>query len=141
MKKLGIMNGPNMDRLGRREVGIYGEMTLEVLEERVREEGERLGVEVGCYQSNHEGELIDKLRDWEAGGFYGVVINPAGYTHTSVALRDAMMGAELKFVEVHISNIHGREKFRQKYLTAEASIGVISGLGIEGYLAAMRFLS
>lgn len=141
MKRIGIMNGPNMDRLGVREVHLYGDNTLKVLEDQLREEAEKLSVEVLFYQSNHEGALIDKIGEWADEGLDGVVINPAAYTHTSVALGDAIAGSGLSVVEVHISNIYAREEYRQKSMTAPACVAVISGLGIEGYHAAMRFLA
>ncbi len=140
MKKIGILNGPNLNRLGIREPGTYGTATLSDLEDRLRSEAKDLGVESDFFQSNHEGALIDKIAQWDDAKFDGVVLNPGGYTHTSVALRDAIGGSSLTVVEVHISNTHGRESFRQNSLTAPVCKGVIAGLGFESYSLALRFL-
>jgi 3-dehydroquinate dehydratase II len=139
MKKIAILNGPNLDRLGQREPEIYGSATLADLETALRAEfGARAQLEF--FQSNHEGALIDKLGALAEAKFDGLVINGAALTHTSVALRDALLGAHLPTVEVHISNIYKREKFRHTSLTAPACLAVITGLGLEGYHAAVRFL-
>jgi len=140
MKQIGILNGPNLGRLGKREPEIYGRDTLADLQARVDEHAAKLGCKVECFQSNHEGELIDKLEKWTDSGFIGAIINPAGFTHTSVALRDAVAGSGLSCVEVHLSNIHAREDFRKMSLTAPVCVGVVSGLGFTGYLAALDFL-
>jgi 3-dehydroquinate dehydratase-2 len=139
MKKIAILNGPNLDRLGKREPEIYGSATLSDLEKGLREEfGKRAALEF--FQSNHEGELIDRIATLADQKFDGIVINAGALTHTSVALRDALLGAHIPAVEVHISNIYRREEFRHESLTAPACVAVISGLGTEGYLAAARFL-
>ena len=139
MKKIAILNGPNLDRLGKREPEIYGRATLADLEKALRAEfGATAQLEF--FQSNHEGALIDKIAALVDAKTDGLVINPGGLTHTSVALRDALLGAHLPTVEVHISNIYKREDFRHKSLTAPASVAVITGLGLEGYHAALRFL-
>ncbi|MDP0498169.1 MAG: type II 3-dehydroquinate dehydratase [Verrucomicrobiota bacterium JB024] len=140
MKQIGILNGPNLNRLGKREPDIYGHATLDDLTARLKEEAAAAGAELDCFQSNHEGELIDKLAAWADAGFVGAVINPGAFTHTSVALRDGIAGTGLRCVEVHISNIYRREEFRHKSLTAPVCEAVISGLGFEGYSAALRFL-
>lgn len=140
MKKFGILNGPNLDRLGKREAEIYGEKTLTDLEHFIQKEAEHLKVEIECFQSNHEGFLIDKINDWTDGSIDGVIINPAAYSHSSFALNDAISGSKLPFIEVHLSNIYARENFRQTSLTAPACIGLISGLGFEGYSAALSAL-
>lgn len=137
---IGLLNGPNLARLGRREPEVYGGTSLAGIEEAFREEAGRLGVRVDCFQSNHEGELIDRLERWTDESFAGVVLNPGGFTHTSVALRDAVSATGLPVVEVHLSNIHRREEFRHRSLTAGACRAAIAGLGPEGYLAALRFL-
>lgn len=139
MKRIAILNGPNLDRLGKREPEIYGHATLADLEKALRAEFGR-EVQLEFFQSNHEGGLIDKIAALADAKIDGVVFNPGAYTHTSVALRDALSGSGLRVVEVHISNIYRREEFRQHSLTAAASLAVISGLGFEGYRAAVRFL-
>jgi 3-dehydroquinate dehydratase II len=139
MKKLAILNGPNLDRLGKREPEIYGSATLGDLETSLRKEfGAKATLEF--FQSNHEGELIDRIAKIADAKFDGIVINGGALTHTSVALRDALLGAHLPTVEVHISNIYKREEFRHVSLTAPACAAVITGLGLEGYHAALRFL-
>jgi len=139
MKKIAILNGPNLDRLGRREPEIYGRATLADLEKALRAEfGERAQLEF--FQSNHEGALIDKIAALADAKFDALVLNAGALTHTSVALRDALLGAHLPAVEVHISNIYKHEEFRHESLTAPACLAVITGLGLEGYHAAIRFL-
>lgn len=139
MKRLAILNGPNLDRLGKREPEIYGSTTLAELEQSLRDAfaGQ---AELSFFQSNHEGALVDRISQLAENGSAGLVINGAALTHTSVALRDALLGAQLPAVEVHISNIYRREEFRHKSLTGPACVGVITGLGLEGYFAAIRFL-
>jgi 3-dehydroquinate dehydratase-2 len=139
VKKIAILNGPNLDRLGKREPEIYGRTTLADLEKALRAE---LGgqAELAFFQSNHEGELIDKIAALADAKYDGLVLNAGALTHTSVALRDALLGAHLPAIEVHISNIYQREEFRHTSLTAPACVAVITGLGLEGYHAAVRFL-
>jgi 3-dehydroquinate dehydratase II len=139
MKKIAILNGPNLDRLGKREPEIYGRATLADLEKALRAEvGDR--AQLDFFQSNHEGALIDKIAALADAKFDGLILNAGALTHTSVALRDALLGAHLPAVEVHISNIYKREEFRHESLTAPACVAVITGLGLEGYHAAVRFL-
>jgi 3-dehydroquinate dehydratase-2 len=139
MKKLAILNGPNLDRLGKREPEIYGRATLADLESALRAEfGGAAHLEF--FQSNHEGALIDRIAALAENHFDGVVLNAGAFTHTSVALRDALSGSGLRAVEVHISNIYKREEFRHQSHTAPVCVAVISGLGFEGYHAAVRFL-
>jgi 3-dehydroquinate dehydratase II len=139
MKKIAIVNGPNLDRLGKREPEIYGHATLADLEKTLRAEFGG-SAQLEFFQSNHEGALIDKIASLADAKFDGVVINGGAFTHTSVALRDALAGAHLAAVEVHISNIYKREDFRHTSLTAPACLAVITGLGLEGYHAAVRYL-
>jgi 3-dehydroquinate dehydratase-2 len=139
MKKIAIINGPNLDRLGQREPELYGHVTLAGLEKALRAEFGS-AAELEFFQSNHEGELIDKIAACADAKIAGLVINGGAFTHTSVALRDALLGARLPAVEVHISNLYKREAFRHTSLTAPACTGIISGLGLEGYHAAIRFL-
>lgn len=139
MKKIAILNGPNLDRLGKREPEIYGRATLADLEAALRAEfGAQAQLEF--FQSNHEGALIDRIAALADAKFDGLVLNGGALTHTSVALRDALLGSHLAAVEVHISNLYRREEFRHTSLTAPACLAVISGLGLEGYHAAIRFL-
>jgi 3-dehydroquinate dehydratase-2 len=139
MKKIAILNGPNLDRLGKREPEIYGRSTLADLEKALRAEF-GAGAQLEFFQSNHEGALLDKIASLADAKFDGLVINGGALTHTSIALRDALAGANLPTVEVHISNIYRREDFRRTSLTAPACLAVITGLGLEGYHAAIRYL-
>jgi 3-dehydroquinate dehydratase II len=139
MKKIAILNGPNLDRLGKREPEIYGRATLADLENALRAEFEGTA-QLEFFQSNHEGALLDKIAALTDAKFDALVLNGGAFTHTSVALRDALLGAHLPVVEVHISNIYKREDFRHRSLTAPACVAVITGLGLEGYHAAVRFL-
>ncbi|HAQ57575.1 MAG TPA: type II 3-dehydroquinate dehydratase [Opitutae bacterium] len=141
MKHIVIINGPNLDRLGKREPSIYGDQTLTDLENLLTEEAAEIGVQVQFYQSNHEGFIIDKIGEFADSEVFGIIINPGAFTHTSLALRDALTGSDLPAVEVHISNIYNREEIRQNSMTAEACIGVISGLGFDGYVAALKHLA
>ncbi|MEX0747946.1 MAG: type II 3-dehydroquinate dehydratase [Rhodothermales bacterium] len=137
--KLLILNGPNLNLLGTREPETYGRITLADIEESLRSSFPE--VILTFFQSNHEGELIDQLQSAAADGIDGIVFNPAGYTHTSVALRDAILAVRVEVVEVHLSNIHKREEFRHRSLTAGASVGQISGLGAIGYELAVRYFT
>jgi len=141
MKRICIINGPNMDRLGKREPSIYGDETLTDLENQLTEEADDLDVAVQFYQSNHEGFIIDKIGELSDSEIFGIIINPGALTHSSLALRDAIAGSDLPTIEVHISNIYRREEIRRHSITAEACIGVISGLGFESYCAALRYLA
>jgi len=139
-RSIGLLNGPNLGRLGRREPDVYGVVSLAEIERRVVETGEECSITVECCQSNHEGELIDRIEKWTDDGFCGIILNPGGFTHTSVALRDAVAGTSLPVVEVHLSNVHRREEFRHQSLTAGVCEAIVAGMGPEGYLAALRFL-
>ena len=134
-----VLHGPNLNLLGQREPHLYGHETLEQVDARIREHAARRGVEVEIAQSNHEGELIDRLHA-APGRHDGVIFNPGGYSHTSVALRDAIAAIGLPVIEVHLTNVHAREPFRRRSLTAAACRGVISGLGPLGYLLALDAL-
>ena len=111
--KILMINGPNLNMLGSRETGIYGSINLLTLENLVEDKARELGVEIDFFQSNHEGEIIDKIQSTQDLDINGIIINPAGYTHTSVAIRDALLSVQIPFIEVHISNISAREPFRQ----------------------------
>ena len=141
MKRIAILNGPNLNRLGRREPEIYGSATLKDLERLVRAEARRLGVAVTFFQSNHEGALIDRLHQLADRGVAGFIVNFAAYSHTSIALHDALKSTGLPAIEVHISDIGKREKFRHKSMTAGACVAMISGHGFPGYLEALRRLA
>jgi len=138
---IGILHGPNLNRLGNREPEVYGRTTLAEIDAALQAEAEALGVTIECFQSNHEGELIDQIWALADAGATGLVINPAAYTHTSVALRDAIAGSGLRAVEVHLSNIHRREAFRRQSYTAEVCEATVCGLGAAGYLVALRHLT
>lgn len=140
MKRFLILNGPNINFTGIREVGVYGAETYASILDYIRGEAERLGCEVEFYQSNHEGDLIDALQKAHTDGLDGVVFNPGGYTHTSVALHDAIASITPSVIEVHFSNIQSREGYRHVSLTAPACRGQIAGLGKKGYVLAMEAL-
>jgi 3-dehydroquinate dehydratase-2 len=141
MKKIGLLNGPNLDRLGKREPEVYGSVTLEEIVKKVESKAETCNCDVEAFQSNHEGALIDKIHQWADSGFSGLILNPGGLTHTSVALRDAIVASGLKTVEVHLSNIHAREDFRHKSLISGIAAAVVAGMSHHGYISALRFLS
>jgi 3-dehydroquinate dehydratase II len=134
-----VLHGPNLNLLGTREPEVYGRATLAEVDEAVRREAESLGIEVDIYQSNHEGALVDRIHE-TAPGSAGYVVNAGGYTHTSVALRDALAAVGLPFVEVHLSNVHRREPFRRESLLAPVALGTISGFGPASYTLALRGL-
>lgn len=130
--KILFLNGPNLNLLGTREPDKYGTLTLNDIQTFVGQEADKLNVEVDFYQTNIEGELVDKIQQAK-GKYDGIVINPAAYTHTSVAIRDAILAVEIPAVEIHLSNIHKREEFRTISLTAPACIGQITGFGAFSY--------
>ena len=140
MKHILVLNGPNINMTGLREKNVYGAKTFDDLLEEIRSEAVRLGCEVRFVQSNHEGELIDALHKAYFDGLDGVVFNPGGYTHTSVALHDAIASVPMPIIECHMSNVHAREEFRHKSMTASACRGQIVGFGFYGYLMGMRAL-
>lgn len=138
--KILIMNGPNINFLGIREKGIYGEENYDSLCERIRRKAEELEVEVVIFQSNSEGALIDRIQEAYGDGTDAIIINPGAYTHYSYALRDALASVQIPKIEVHISNVHQREEFRHTSVTAPVCSGQIVGLGLTGYELAMEAL-
>jgi 3-dehydroquinate dehydratase-2 len=140
MKAILVLHGPNLNLLGTREPEVYGELSLEEIDRRLVEAGRQLKLEVRAFQSNHEGALIDALQ--EAGGWaQAVIFNPGGYTHTSVALRDAVAAIDIPVVEVHLSNVHAREEFRRRSMIAPACAGTIAGFGWRSYWLALHALA
>ena len=135
--KILVINGPNLNLLGEREKDNYGETTLETINAQLSDLATELGVEIDFFQSNTEGAIVDKIQSAK-GIFDGIIINPAAYTHTSIALRDALLAVKIPAVEVHLSNIHAREEFRQHSFTAGVCIGQISGFKKDSYLLALR---
>lgn len=132
-----VLNGPNLNLLGHREPDTYGAVTLEQIHERMLSLSAEFGDDLTFFQSNHEGELIDALHDAEDNKIDFVIFNPAAYTHTSIALRDALLAVDLPFIEVHLSNIYNREPFRQQSYFSDIAEGVISGFGAHGYEMAL----
>ncbi len=132
-----VLHGPNLNLLGRREPEVYGHTTLADIHAAMDARGQARGVQIESFQSNSEGELIDRVQSAAAEGIEFIIINPGGYTHTSVALRDALSGVAIPFIEVHLSNIHAREAFRHKSYFSDIAIGVICGLGAQGYELAL----
>lgn len=140
MKTVAILNGPNLHRLGKREPDIYGTRTLDDIIASIRKKASAEDVYIEHFQSNHEGDLIEKIHVWSDAGITLGIINPAGLTHTSVALRDAIAASSIRFVEVHLSHIHAREAFRHTSMTAAVCVAQISGMGAFGYEAALAYL-
>jgi 3-dehydroquinate dehydratase-2 len=139
-KRVLVLNGPNLNMLGIREPGTYGSQTLADIEKLCKAEGKKLGLTVTCKQSNREGELVEWIQQ-ALGTVEAIVINPAGYSHTSVAIRDALSAVKLPTVEVHLSNIHAREEFRHHSYVSAVATGVICGLGAAGYRLALSALA
>ncbi len=138
--KILVLNGPNLQLLGHRKTEIYGTVSLAGLESRLASVAEELGVTLKFLQSNSEGELVDAIGDAPSEGIDGILLNPAAYTHTSIAIRDALEAVRLPAIEVHLSNIHAREEFRRHSMTAALCLGQISGLGADGYEWGLRAL-
>ena len=134
-----VMHGPNLNMPGQREAAVYGDATLSDINVAMKSLADDLGVEIETFQSNHEGELVDKLQQ-SKGQVDGIVINPAAFTHTSIALRDAFLAVSIPFVEVHISNVYSREPFRHKSLLSDVAIGVVAGFGPLSYTMGLKGL-
>ena len=141
MKKVIVIHGPNLNFTGIREPDIYGGRTLDDINKNILSEAETLGICAEVFQSNYEGAIIDKLQECHMLGFDGVIINPGAFTHYSYALHDAIAGVNMPAVEVHLSNIHKRDEFRRKSVTAPACIGPICGFGEYGYIMALNALN
>jgi len=135
-----VLHGPNLNLLGTREPDVYGTETLIDINNDIQGYGQKNGVEVICFQSNHEGQLIDRIHQADADGIHGIIVNPGGLTHTSVSLRDAIAAVTIPVVEVHLSNIQAREAFRQHSFITPVAVGQISGFGAEGYKLALQGL-
>ena len=138
-RKILVLHGPNLNLLGTREPEIYGNETLEDINRRLARLAQAYGVALECFQSNHEGALIERVHDAKAQGYGFIVINPAGFTHTSVALRDALSAVRIPFIEVHLSNVQAREPFRRQSYFSDIAVGTICGLGSRGYDLALQF--
>ena len=137
MESFRVIHGPNLNLLGKRDQNHYGTLTLEKINEKIRAFAKSKNVKVDILQSNHEGEIIDAIQD--SGGLTGIILNPGGFTHSSVAIRDAVEAVDVPVIEVHLSNIQGRESFRQTSLIAPVCLGQISGLGYQGYILAIDY--
>ncbi len=137
--KILIIHGPNLNLLGKREPEIYGRTTLDEINSLLKKESDTLGIEIEFFQSNSESEIVSRIQE-TMGKFDGIVINPAAYTHTSVAIRDAVASADISTVEVHLSNVYKREEFRHKSFISGVVVGVISGFGVDSYLLGLRGL-
>jgi len=138
--KILVLNGPNLNLLGTREPQTYGATTLAQLESGLHTLAAELGAALDCFQSNHEGALIDRIHAARLESVDAIIINPGGLTHTSVALRDALAGVAIPFIELHISNVHKREEFRHHSYLSGIAVAVIAGLGVAGYALALRFV-
>jgi 3-dehydroquinate dehydratase-2 len=139
--KILVLHGPNLNLLGTREPGVYGKVTLAEVDRILREHARHRGNSVECRQSNHEGQLVDWLQAAQREGFAGIVFNPGAFTHYSIALRDAVAAIKLPVVEVHLSNVHGREEFRRHSVIAAVARGQISGFGPQSYLLGLDALT
>ena len=135
-----VINGPNLNSLGTREPEVYGRTTLAQIEQNVTMQGAAAGLDVVCFQSNHEGAILDRLYQARTDGVRFVIINPGAFTHTSVALRDALAAVHVPFIELHLSNVHAREEFRKHSYLSDLAVGVLAGFGAYGYTMAMDYV-
>lgn len=138
MAHLLVLNGPNLNLLGTREPGHYGQATLAEINARLISLAEQAGHQLDCLQSNAEAELVERIHRAGEEGVAFILINPAAFTHTSVAIRDALLGVAIPFIEIHLSNVHAREEFRRQSYFSDVAVGVISGLGAQGYELALQ---
>ena len=132
-----LINGPNLNLLGTREPEIYGNKTLNDIENDLTKVAEKKNINLECFQSNHEGEIVDKIQD-SVKSIHGILINAGAFTHTSISIRDALIGSKIPFVELHISNIFSREEFRKESFLTDKAIGIISGFGVTSYFLALE---
>ena len=135
-----VIHGPNLNLLGQREPEVYGYLTLEDINQQLIQQAQQHHIELETFQSNWEGAIVDRIHAAKQQGVAFIVINPAALTHTSVALRDALLGVDLPFIEVHLSNVHARESFRHHSYLSDKAVGVICGLGAKGYAAAVDYV-
>lgn len=140
MKKILVLHGPNLNLLGTREPSVYGDLTLSQINGSLSQAAKHANIELTCFQSNAEGDLINAIHQAATAKINYIIINPAGYTHTSVALRDALIAVSIPFIEVHLSNIYSREPFRHHSYFSDIAKGTITGLGARGYLAALQVI-
>lgn len=138
MARLLVLHGPNLNLLGSREPEVYGHDTLADIDARLQSMAKKAGHELACVQSNAEHELVERVHRAKADGVAFIVFNPGAFTHTSIALRDALLGVAIPFIEVHLSNVHAREPFRQRSYLSDVAVGVITGLGAQGYQLALQ---
>lgn len=139
MTRILVLHGPNLNLLGTREPGIYGADTLDTINARLTWRASEAGLSLDTFQSNHEGALVDRVQAARQDGTRFILINPGAFTHTSVALRDALLAVDVPFVEIHLSNVHAREDFRRHSYFSDVAVGVICGLGAQGYELALEF--
>lgn len=139
-KRILLINGPNLNLLGTREPEVYGSTTLADVVSQAEEQAKSHGIELSAFHSNHEGVIIDKIQQ-ARGKVDAIIINPGAYTHTSIAIRDALLSINVPFVEIHVSNVHAREPFRRHSYLSDKAVGVICGLGTYGYTAALEFMA
>lgn len=139
MTQLLVLHGPNLNLLGTREPDTYGRVTLAAIDQRLKKRAEQAGIALDTFQSNHEGVLVDRVQAAHQDGTAFILINPGAFTHTSVALRDALLAVAIPFIEIHLSNIHAREAFRRQSYFSDVAVGVICGLGAQGYELALEF--
>lgn len=139
MARILVLHGPNLNLLGTREPGIYGAETLDSINTRLNSRATEAGLSLDSFQSNHEGQLVDRIQSARADGTAFILFNPGAFTHTSVALRDALLGVAIPFVEIHLSNVHAREDFRRHSYFSDIAVGVICGLGAQGYELALEY--
>ena len=139
MKNILVLHGPNLNLLGSREPSVYGHVTLNEINERLTKLARKEGAKLHCFQSNAEADLVGRVQQAQQVGTQFIIINPAAFTHTSVALRDALAAVAIPFIEVHLSNVHARETFRKESFFSDLAVGVISGLGAAGYEFAVQF--